>query len=99
MSNEKESLDTEFASQSVDGISYKLPAIRIIERYGRKEIELEFATADDYAAYKRIEAEAVMNDKQKYDAAVKKACEAAKSAIDEISKHTYWHAMCKQIKI
>lgn len=99
MSNEKEGLGAEFASQSVEGISYKLPAIRIIERYGRKEIELEFATADDYAAYKRIEAAALMADKQRRDEAVKKTCEAAKSAIDEISKHAYWHAMCKQIKI
>lgn len=71
MSNEKEGLGAEFASQSVEGISYKLPAIRIIERYGRKEIELEFATADDYAAYKRIESESLMADKQKYDAAVR----------------------------
>ena len=99
MSNEEEGLDTEFTPQSVEGFNYRLPAIRIIERYGRREIELEFATAEDYAAYKRIEAEAVMTDKQKYDTAVNKACEAAQSAIDEISKQTYWHAMCKQIKI
>lgn len=71
MSNEKEGLGTEFAPQSVEGFNYKLPAIRIVERYGRKEIELEFATADDYAAYKRIEAEAVMTDKQKYDAVLR----------------------------
>jgi hypothetical protein len=79
--------------------SYKAPAIIITERNGDVEKVLEFATADDYAAYKQIEAEAWMADKQKYDAAVKKACEAARSAIDEISKRTYWHAMCKHIKI
>lgn len=65
MSNEKEDLDTEFAPQSSEGFNYKIPAIRIIERHGRREIELEFATAEDYAAYKRIEAEAVVVDKQK----------------------------------
>lgn len=90
MGNEKE-------GQTV--FSYKAPAIMITERNGDTEKVLEFATADDYAAYKRIEAEAVMTDKHKRDEAVKKTCEAAKSAIDEISKHTYWHAMCKQIKI
>ena len=90
MGNEKE-------GQTV--FSYKAPAIMITERNGDIEKVLEFATAEDYAAYKRIEAEAVMTDKQKYDTAVNKACEAAQSAIDEISKHTYWHAMCKQIKI
>lgn len=79
--------------------SYKAPAIMITERNGDIEKVLEFATAEDYAAYKRIEAEALMTDKQRRDEAVKKTCEAAKSAIDEISKHTYWHAMCKQIKI
>jgi len=99
MSNEKEGLGAEFASQSVEGISYKLPAIRIIERYGRKEIELEFATADDYAAYKRIEADAVMTDKQKYDAAVRSACEVARSAIDESVKHHYWAGMLSKGKI
>lgn len=41
----------------------------------------------------------MMTDKQKHDAAVRKTCEAVQSAIDEISKHAYWHAMCKQIKI
>lgn len=81
MSNEKEGLDAEFASQSVESFNYKLPAIRIIERYGRKEIELEFATAEDYAAYKRIEDGAVMTDMQKYDAAVKKSCEQVQKAI------------------
>lgn len=90
MSNEKE-------GQTV--FSYKAPAIMITERNGDVEKVLEFATADDYAAYKRIEAEALMTDQQRRDEAVKKTCEAAKSAIDEISKHTYWHAMCKQIKI
>lgn len=90
MSNEKE-CSTVF--------SHKAPAIMITECNGDTEKVLEFATADDYAAYKRIDAEALMTDKQKRDEAVKKACEAAKSAIDEIAKHTYWHAMCKQIKI
>ena len=90
MGNEKE-------GQTV--FSYKAPAIMITERNGDIEKVLEFATAEDYAAYKRIEAEALMTDKQRRDEAVKKTCEAAKSAIDEISKHTYWHAMCKQIKI
>lgn len=81
VNNEKEGLDADFASQSVEGFNYKLPAIRITERYGRKEIELEFATAEDYAAYKRIEAEAAMTDKQKYDAAVNKSCEQVQKAI------------------
>lgn len=90
MGNEKE-------GQTV--FSYKAPAIMITERNGDIEKVLEFATADDYAAYKRIEAAALMADKQRRDEAVKKTCEAAKYAIDEISKHAYWHAMCKQIKI
>lgn len=36
--------------------SYKAPAIMITERNGDIEKVLEFATAEDYAAYKRIEA-------------------------------------------
>lgn len=56
MSNEKEG-STVF--------SYKAPAIMITERNGDNENVLEFATAEDYAAYKRIEAEAMMNDKHK----------------------------------
>ena len=99
MSNEKEGLAVNSISSSIGNFSYKAPAIIITERNGDTEKVLEFATAEDYAAYKRIETEALMTDKQKRDEAVKKTCEAAKSAIDEISKHTYWHAMCKQIKI
>lgn len=60
VNNEKEGLGTDFAPQSVEGFNYKLPAIRIVERYGRKEIELEFDTTDDYAAYKRIEADGLI---------------------------------------
>lgn len=62
MSNEKEG-STVF--------SYKSPAIMITERNGDIEKVLEFATAEDYAAYKRIETEALMTDKQKYDAVLR----------------------------
>lgn len=90
MSNEKEG-STVF--------SYKAPAIMITERNGDIEKVLEFATAEDYAAYKRIEAEPLITDNQKYDAAVKKACEAARSAIDESVKHHYWAVMLSKGKI
>lgn len=101
MSNKKECLDASFAHPTFNlrPPLVKSTAITITERNGDIEKVLEFATADDYAAYKRIEAEAMMTDKQENDAAVKKTCEAVQSAIDEISKHTYWHAMCKRIKI
>ena len=101
MSNEKEGLGASFAHPTFNlrPPLVKSTAIKITERNGDAEKVLEFATADDYAAYKQIEAEAVMTDKQKYDAAVKKTCEAVQSAIDEISKHTYLHAMCMRIKI
>lgn len=62
MGNEKE-------GQTV--FSYKAPAIMITERNGNIETVLEFATADDYAAYKRIESESLMADKQKYDAVLR----------------------------
>ena len=61
--------------------SYKAPAIMITERNGDIEKVLEFATAEDYAAYKRIETEPLITDKQKYDAAVKKSCEQVQKAI------------------
>lgn len=56
MSNEKEG-STVF--------SYKAPAIMITERNGDIEKVLEFATVDDYDAYKRIEDEALITDKHK----------------------------------
>lgn len=56
MSNEKEG-STVF--------SYKAPAIMITERNEDNEKVLEFATAEDYAAYKRIEAESMMSDNHK----------------------------------
>ncbi len=55
MSNEKEG-STVF--------SYKAPAIMITERNGDNEKVLEFATADDYAAYKRIEMDMVFSVEQ-----------------------------------
>lgn len=51
MSNEKE-------GSTVFG--YKAPAIMITERNSDIEKVLEFATADDYAAYKRIEADGLI---------------------------------------
>lgn len=93
MSNEKEDLDTEFAPQSVERFNYKLPAIRIIEKYGRREVELEFATAEDYAAYKRIEAEAVMADKQNDDAA------KITEIFEESLKSCHWAHMHRKNKI
>lgn len=65
MSNEKGGLAANSISPSLGSFSYKSPAIMITERNGDIEKVLEFATADDYAAYKRIESEAVMTDKQK----------------------------------
>lgn len=81
MSNEKEGLAANSISPSLGSFSYKSPAIMITERNGDIEKVLEFATADDYAAYKRIEAEAVMTDKQRHDAAVNKSCEQVQKAI------------------
>lgn len=86
MSNEKEGLDTEFAPQSSEGFNYKIPAIRIIEMHGRREIELEFATTEDYAAYKRIETDGLVSvdinnaDKEKAKEIVKIVQRAIDSA-------------------
>lgn len=83
MSNEKEGLDASFAYPTFNlrPPLVKSTAIKVTERNGDAEKVLEFATADDYAAYKRIEAEAVMTDKQKHDAAVKISCEQLQRAI------------------
>lgn len=65
MSNEKEGLAVNSISSSLGSFSCKTPAIMITERSGAIEKVIEFATAEDYAAYKRIEAEALMTDKYK----------------------------------
>lgn len=71
MSNEKEDLDTKFASQGAEVVNCKLPAIKIIKRAGSKEVEFEFATFEDYKSYMLFEEEAEMDDKQKYDAVLR----------------------------
>lgn len=65
MSNEKEGLAVNSISSSIGNFCYKAPAIMIAERNGDNEKVLEFATAEDYAAYKRIESEVVVTDKHK----------------------------------
>lgn len=71
MSNEKEDLDTKFASQVAEVVNCKLPAIKVIKRAGSKEVEFEFATFEDYKSYMLFEEEAEMDDKQKYDAVLR----------------------------
>lgn len=95
MSNEKEDLAVNSISSSIGNFCHKAPAIMITERNGDDEKVLEFATAEDYAAYKRIEAEPLITDKQKYDAAVKRSCEAVRKAVDDLSSHGYLGAISK----
>lgn len=73
MSNKKECLDASFAHPTFNlrHPLVKSIAIKITERDGDIEKVLEFATTEDCAAYKRIEAEPLITDKQKYDAVLR----------------------------
>lgn len=79
MSNEKE-VSTVF--------SYKTPAIMITERYGDTEKVFEFTTADDYAAYKRIERDWLTSaDKDGVNVSIEKTGEEKTEALVKIVKN------------
>lgn len=73
-------------------VNYKAPAIMITERNGDTEKVLEFATADDYAAYKRIEDWSLMTDKQKDRAEITRIFE-------ESLNRCHWTSMRSKNKI